>query len=164
MRINRRLIPLVLFIAVASLFTASANNTNNPVFQLTINDAIGPATDDYVERAIEKATLLQATLIIIQMDTPGGLDSAMRSIIKNITNSSVPVAVYVAPTGARAASAGTYILYASHIAAMAPGTNLGAATPVKIGGISPTDFQKGKDKTDKKAPENNKTTLEKKSH
>ena len=162
MRINQRFIPLVLFFAGALLITASANNVSRSVFQLTINDAIGPATDDYVERSMKMATLQQAELIVIQMDTPGGLDSAMRSIIKNITNSSVPVAVYVAPTGARAASAGTYILYASHIAAMAPGTNLGAATPVQIGGISPPDFQKGKDKTDKPAPENNKTTLQRK--
>lgn len=161
-RFIQRFILSLLFLAGALLISASANNVSHPVFQLTINDAIGPATDDYVERAIEMATQEHAALIIIRMDTPGGLDSAMRSIIKNITNSSVPVAVYVAPTGARAASAGTYILYASHIAAMAPGTNLGAATPVQIGGISPTDFQKGKDKTDKQAPENNKTTLQKK--
>jgi len=141
---THRFIPLLLFLASVLLITASANNTNYPVFQLTIDDAIGPATDDYVERAIETATLQNAALIVIRMDTPGGLDSAMRSIIKNITNSSVPVAVYVAPTGARAASAGTYILYASHIAAMAPGTNLGAATPVQIGGFSPPDIKKEK--------------------
>lgn len=162
MRLTQRFIPLVLFFAGALLISASANNISRLVFQLTIDDAIGPATADYVERAIETATLQHAELIVIRMDTPGGLDSAMRSIIKNITNSSVPVAVYVAPTGARAASAGTYILYASHIAAMAPGTNLGAATPVQIGGISPPDLQKGKDKTDKPAPENNKTTLQRK--
>ena len=161
-RLTQRFILLLLFFAGALLISASANNISRPVFQLTIDDAIGPATDDYVERAIETATLQHAELIVIRMDTPGGLDSAMRSIIKNITNSSVPVAVYVAPTGARAASAGTYILYASHIAAMAPGTNLGAATPVQIGGISPPDLQKGKDQTDKPAPENNKTTLERK--
>jgi len=75
------------------LITASANNVSRSVFQLTINDAIGPATDDYFERSMKMATLQQAELIVIQMDTPGGLDSAMRSIIKNITNSSVPVAV-----------------------------------------------------------------------
>jgi len=158
----QRFILSLLFLSGALLNTASANNIIQPVFQLTINDVIGPATDDYVKRAIEMATLQKAALIVIRMDTPGGLDFAMRSIIKNITNSSVPVAVYVAPTGARAASAGTYILYASHIAAMAPGTNLGAATPVQIGGISPPDFQKGKDKTDKQVSENNKTTSQKK--
>ena len=161
-RFIQRFILSLLLLAAALLNTVSANNIIHPVFQLTINDVIGPATDDYVNRAIETATLQQAVLIVIQMDTPGGLDSAMRSIIKNITNSSVPVAVYVAPTGARAASAGTYILYASHIAAMAPGTNLGAATPVQIGGISPSDFQKEKDKTDKQEMEKNKTTLQKK--
>ena len=155
-------IPILLILASTLLIPVSANNANHPVFQLTINDAIGPATDDYVERSIESAILQQASLIIIQIDTPGGLDTAMRSIIKNITNSSVPVVVYVAPTGARAASAGTYILYASHIAAMAPGTNLGAATPVQIGGISPPGIQKEKDKTDKAIPDDNKSTLQRK--
>ena len=160
MKFIQRYVLLLLFLVGALFFTASANNVNQSVFQLTINDAIGPATADYISKAIETGTLQQAALIVIQVDTPGGLDSAMRSIIKNITNSSVPVAVYVAPTGARAASAGTYILYASHIAAMAPGTNLGAATPMQIG-ISPSDFQKGKDKTDK--PEtDDKTTLQRK--
>lgn len=151
---------MFLFLVGAFFIFASANNANHSVFQLTINDAIGPATDDYISKAIETATLQQAALIVIQMDTPGGLDSAMRSIIKNITNSSVPVAVYVAPTGARAASAGTYILYASHIAAMAPGTNLGAATPVQIG-ISPPDLQKGKDESDKTGTDD-KSTLQRK--
>jgi len=162
MRFTQLFIPSLLLLVGILFITASANNDNHYVFQLTIDDAIGPATDDYVERAIETATLQNAALIIIRMDTPGGLDSAMRSIIKNITNSSVPVAVYVAPTGARAASAGTYILYASHIAAMAPGTNLGAATPVQIGGFSPPDIKKEKDKTDKPVTDENKTTLERK--
>lgn len=142
------------------LISASANNTNHSIFKLTINDAIGPATADYVDQAIETANQKNAALIVIQMDTPGGLDSAMRSIIKNITTSSVAVAVYVSPAGARAASAGTYILFASHIAAMAPGTNLGAATPVQIG-ISAPDLQKGKDVKDKSVTDE-KSTLQRK--
>ena len=124
-----------------------ASESGRSVVKLSVQDAIGPATSDYIERSLEKAAETNAELVVIMMDTPGGLDSSMRVIIKNITGSSVPVATYVAPTGSRAASAGTYILYASHIAAMAPGTNLGAATPVQIGGISPPDMkEKDKDK------------------
>ena len=106
-------------------------------FIIDIQGPIGPATRDFVSRSLETAAERDAGLAIIRMDTPGGLDASTRDIIKDILNSPVPVATYVAPGGARAASAGTYILYASHIAAMSPATNVGAATPVAIIGGSP---------------------------
>lgn len=104
------------------------------VHVIVLDGPIGVASGDYVARALQEAQDAKAELAIIKMDTPGGLVSSMRVIIREILDSDIPVASFVAPSGSRAASAGTYIMYASHIAAMAPGTNLGAATPVQIGG------------------------------
>jgi membrane-bound serine protease (ClpP class) len=103
---------------------------------LEISDAIGPAIADYIVGELRAADTAQTGLIVLRMNTPGGLDSSMREIVSAILASPVPVATYVAPNGARAASAGTYIAYASAVVGMAPGTNIGAATPVQLG-VSP---------------------------
>jgi len=103
------------------------------VVVLVIDGMINPATAEFFSRGLAQAQAQNASLVVLELDTPGGLDTSMRAMIKDILNSTVPVATWVGPAGARAASAGTYILYASHIAAMTPASNLGAATPVMIG-------------------------------
>ncbi|MBR0839496.1 nodulation protein NfeD [Bradyrhizobium liaoningense] len=135
------------------LLPSSAEESGRLALIVSIDGAIGPASASYVKEALAKASERRAEVVLLRMNTPGGLNSSMREIIADVLASPIPVIGYVAPSGAHAASAGTYILYATHIAAMAPGTNIGAATPVQIGGPLPglpsgTPDKDGKDKKD----------------
>ena len=126
------LVFLGLLVTLAFGIFVGTTSAATQVLVLELEGPIGPASSDFIVRGIAKAEETRAEAVIIQMNTPGGLDSSMRDIIKKILTSTIPVVTFVFPSGSRAASAGTYILYASHIAAMAPATNLGAATPVQL--------------------------------
>jgi membrane-bound serine protease (ClpP class) len=156
LRIARWLIIGLLLGHSAPSQTTAAPTADRFATLIQLNGPIGPAMSRYVEHAIEEAGNQPSAVVILEMDTPGGLDTSMRDIIKAILASPVPVVTYVSPGGARAASAGTYILYASHLAAMAPATNLGAATPISIGGepSAPPDIPAGdkKQKDTKQTP------------
>jgi membrane-bound serine protease (ClpP class) len=143
---------LVLLCMVAALAWPARAQSPGRVFVTEVNGVIGVATTRQISQAIQKARQENASALVIRLDTPGGLVSSTRDIIKEMIASPVPVIVYVAPSGARAASAGTYITYASNLAAMAPGTNIGAATPIEIGGVPGLPGSQPKDKESKGEP------------
>ncbi|TIT67662.1 MAG: nodulation protein NfeD [Mesorhizobium sp.] len=135
------------FVVAAVLCPFSSAGSERVALSVAIDGAIGPASSRQLKEALDAAARRDAAVLILQLDTPGGLVTSMREMIADILASPVPVIGYVAPAGGHAASAGTYILYATHVAAMAPGTNLGAATPVEIGGLPSLP---GGDKSDQK--------------
>ena len=152
----------IIVMLILIVYANRLSSQSGQVYLLDINGPIGPATRDYIVDGIEQSEANSAELIIIRIDTPGGLSESMRDIIKKILNSEIPVAAWVGPAGSRAASAGTYIMYACHISAMAPSTHLGAATPVPIGGgVNPFErLNKDKNK-DQNAEQVNDQTADK---
>lgn len=134
-KITLRLVfPCLLFLSVILFIPSLIATTGRPVLVIKVQGVINPVTAEFIEKSVKRANEQMAEALVIELDTPGGLDTSMRKIIQAITGSAVPVVVYVSPSGARAASAGVFITMAAHVAAMAPGTNIGAAHPVGLGG------------------------------
>ncbi|MEW6587109.1 MAG: nodulation protein NfeD, partial [Nitrospirota bacterium] len=125
-----------LFLLFTFLFlpVLAADNLNAEIVVINVEGVVNPIMSEFITKSIDAAEKEKANVLIIELDTPGGLDTSMRSIVKKIIASEVPVVVYVSPSGARAASAGVFITIAAHVAAMSPGTNIGAAHPVGVGG------------------------------
>ena len=132
----RTILSLIILILCTFVFSSlsSAAEQKTPIYVITIAGSINPPVAEFINRSILKAETDKAAALVIQLDTPGGLDASMRTIVQGILNAKIPVIVFVSPSGARAASAGVMIVLAADLAAMAPGTNIGAAHPVNIGG------------------------------
>ena len=142
-------IPTLLIGLFFPLFNSQlAFSQNGPIVTATYEGIINPVAAEYLHEAIDYADQQKAQLLVFQLDTPGGLDTSMRDMIKEITGSQIPIAVFVSPAGGRAASAGVFLTLAGHIAAMAPGTNIGAAHPVAMGGAEMDDVMKEKVEND----------------
>jgi membrane-bound serine protease (ClpP class) len=133
MHMRKVAVSFLLVILLFGLSNASTEVREGEALVITVNGVINPVSAEFIHKSLEKASAVRAEVLVIELDTPGGLDTSMRSIVKDIMASGIPVAVYVSPAGARAASAGVFITLAAHIAAMAPGTNIGAAHPVSVG-------------------------------
>src|SRR6202167_3795931 len=136
MRLRAATLILAILSAIAAIVLAGPASAAQRAVVLEVDGPIGPAVADYIVRELHEMSPDDVGLVVLRMNTPGGLDTSMRKIISVILAAPVPVATFVAPSGARAASAGTYIAYASAIAAMAPGNNIGADTPGQLGGGS----------------------------
>ena len=155
LHVKKTIVIAILFGIVLLTFSSMINAAQGKIYSLTIDGAISPANADYFTRGLSQAVAGNADVLLLNLDTPGGLDKSMRIMIQAILDSPIPVVIYVSPKGARAASAGTYLMYASHIAAMAPATNLGSATPVSIGmmkPLSPAKPENSEDSSDESQP------------
>ncbi|MEJ2697924.1 MAG: nodulation protein NfeD [Candidatus Sulfobium sp.] len=131
---KKGILPALSLVFIAALVSSVHSVANNKVLVIKVSGVINPVSAEFIGRSLAEANEQRDDALVIELDTPGGLDTSMRSIVKGIIGSLTPVIVYVAPSGARAASAGVFITLAADVAAMAPGTNIGAAHPVTTGG------------------------------